>query len=269
MKRRYKLVKTYPGSPEIGEIWEKQGEYDDYYYGKSSHPWIYKELVENHPEFWEEVIEKDYEILTFGCEGGFDRTLNRYGGYSLITGRDTYPMGKKGSTLIESPNYYIKTVRRLSDGELFTIGDMCNPASTGFNYNKRPITKIWFTKFNSLRISSDNYTLPINGIEHSDVPLFTTEDGIDIYNGDKYYYVPENERRVDTITANKRFELSEYGKRFSTKKAAENYIFNSEKRFSLDDLIGAIPLDDDDDDVTTILTKMLDNLKSLAQTTKE
>lgn len=265
MKRRYKLVKTYPGSPEIGEIWEKQGAYSDLYYGKSPYRWIHENQVENHPEFWEEVIEKDYEIITFGFEGGVDRTLNKYGKYSLVAGEDEYIEGIDGNELIDlsgtSP-YYIKSVKRLTDGEIFTIGDMCNPASTCFNYNKRPITKIWFTDDGSLRISSDNYTLGINGIEHSDVPILTTEDGVDIYNGDKYYYVPENERRVDTVTANKRFELSEYGKRFSSKKAAENYIFNSEKRFSLDDLIDAIPLDDDDDDVTTILTKMLDNLKN-------
>ena len=147
---------------------------------------------------------------------------------------------------------------------------MCNPASTCFNYNKRPITKIWFTDDGSLRISSDNYTLGINGIEHSKMPLFTTEDGVDMYDGDKYYHVSEGGGKVYIFTAIKDFDSSECdGKRFSSKKAAENYIFNSEKRFSLDDLIDAIPLDDDDDDVTTILTKMLDNLKNLTQTTKE
>lgn len=211
---------------------------------------------------------KDYEIISFGFEGGVDRTLNKYGKYSLVTGKDGFIEGSDGDTLINlsgtSP-YYIKTVKRLSDGATFTIGDMCNPASTCFNYNKRPITKIWFTEHGSLRISSDNYTLPIDGIEHSKMPIFTSEDGVDIYEGDKYYYVSESGKGVYTLITKNEKPLSGNGKRFSTKKAAENYIYNSEKRFSINDVIDAIPLDSGD--VTFTLTKMLDNLKNLAKAT--
>lgn len=270
--KKFKLIKTYPGSSEIGEIWEQQGGRNrDYFKNPSSQRRIHKELIENHPEFWEEVIEKDYEIITFGFEGGIDRTLNKYGKYSLVAGGDGFIEGVDGNLLINlsgtSP-YYIKTVRRLSDGELFTVGDMCNPVATDYKYNKKPITKIWFTEHGSLRISSENYTLDINEIEHSKMPLFQTEDGKDIYEGDKYYFVPpEHEGKVYIHTAKEAFALSEYGKRFSTKKAAENYIFNSVKRFSMDDVIDAIPLDSGD--VTTTLSKMLDNLKSLAQASTE
>lgn len=263
--KRYKLIKTYPDSPELGTIIERECRH--YCIDKNTH--LRYPNIENYPEFWEEIVEKDYEIKTFGYERGVDRTLDEYLKYSLVTGevRDS-----KGADrlidLIGTTPYYIKSVKRLSDGVTFTIGDTCNPTGTGYKYNKRPITKIWFTDGGSLRISSENYTLPISGIEHSKMPIFTSEDGVDMYEGDKYYFVPpEHEGKVYIHTAKEAFAISEYGKRFSTKKAAENYIFNSEKRFSINDVIDAMPLDSDD--VTFTLTKMLDNLKNLTQTTKE
>jgi len=243
--KRYKLIKTYPGSPELGTIvmngiigvnkgnpnlsFDGSRRLKDY------------ELPHKYPEFWEEIVEKDYEIISYG----YDITLRSY----------------------------IKSVKRLSDGEIFTIGDIINTKVD--NKYKQEIIEIIeinlgindnFFK-DKLTFKTKTGFVVIDIAVKSKQPLFTTEDGVDIYERDKYYYVTESGKEVYTIIAKNEKPLSENGKRFSSKKAAENYIFNSEKRFSLDDVIDAIPLHRYD--VTTMLSKMLNNLKNLAQTTKE
>lgn len=57
---------------------------------------------------WQEVVEKDYEILSW-------RNKN----------------SKTISHLLSGKNHEIHSVKRLSDGEVFTIGDM----TTGVSYN--------------------------------------------------------------------------------------------------------------------------------------
>ena len=59
--KSYKLIKTYPSSPEIGTIVIPKigdGKPCDYYISRN---WI---NPLDYPDFWEEVVELDYEILT-------------------------------------------------------------------------------------------------------------------------------------------------------------------------------------------------------------
>ncbi len=44
---KYILKKEYPGSPKLGNIIDN----------------LENDWIENYPEFWQEVVEKDYEIL--------------------------------------------------------------------------------------------------------------------------------------------------------------------------------------------------------------
>ena len=46
---KYILKKEYPGSPKLGNIIDN----------------LENDWIENYPEFWEEVVEKDYEILSY------------------------------------------------------------------------------------------------------------------------------------------------------------------------------------------------------------
>ena len=84
---KYKLIKKYPGSDSVGTIVTGYGK-DGWYSkgpGGKTYDWT---LIVYNPEYWEEVVEKDYEILkTCPIEG------------------------------------IIYSVKRLSDGEVFTVGD--------------------------------------------------------------------------------------------------------------------------------------------------
>lgn len=266
--KKFKLIKTYPGSPELGTIIERECRH--YCIDKNTH--LRYPNIENYPEFWEEMIEKDYEIMSFilNSNGAIltKRSNGRYvyGDTSIVgkyTEEDILSNDRKRTDWEEDEEgfgYSVHSVKRLIDGEVFTVGDMCNPIGE-YSYNKKPIAKIWFTDDGSLRIDSDNYTLSIGGIEHSKTPLFTTEDGVDIYDGDKYYYITSNFRMVILRTAKDHEALANGGKRFSTKERAERCVYNNKEQFSLNDIVDAMPLDNDD--VTTTITKMFENLKNL------
>ena len=66
----YKLKKVYPGLPKDWEIGIEVGlGCRTYGYspcnGKYTNWYINNDIIENNPEFWEKVVEKDYEILVF------------------------------------------------------------------------------------------------------------------------------------------------------------------------------------------------------------
>ena len=61
--KTYCLIKTYPSSPKLGTIVYLETE-DNYMTNMENDFELFpKKIVENYPEFWEEVVEKDYEIL--------------------------------------------------------------------------------------------------------------------------------------------------------------------------------------------------------------
>jgi hypothetical protein len=93
--KKYKLLKEYPGSPELGTIVK------ELYY-------VYKGLKHSpmYDEYWEEVVEKDYEILSYLKKGSTTCTTTKRRG---------------GESHKEFWNIY--SVKRLSDGEVFTVGD--------------------------------------------------------------------------------------------------------------------------------------------------
>lgn len=71
-------------------------------------------------------------------------------------------------------------------------------------------------------------------------PLFTTEDGVDIYEGDEYwvifiYYEPKRLIGVSTIKYTK-----EGKKRFSTKEKAQEYLDLNKPQYSKQDIMDAI-----------------------------
>ena len=66
--RKFKLIKTYPGSPELGtEVFLFYGDG----YNTKNNFFVYRQpihIIEDYPEFWEEVIDKPL----FTTEDGVD-----------------------------------------------------------------------------------------------------------------------------------------------------------------------------------------------------
>ena len=190
---KYILKKEYPGSPKLGNIIDN----------------LENDWIENYPEFWELVVEKDYEIL------------------SLVSS-EKHPQHKKGSKFLHNKDYKFKnmhptefwdiySVKRISDNKIFTIGDF---------YEDLIIEK--------MVMSVDGNILTTYKPKIKE-PIFQTEDGVDIFTGMSFYYVCEELELYNTIccTDEKKYKNA---KQFSTKEKAEEYILYNKPCLSYGDV---------------------------------
>ena len=121
--KKYKLIKKYPGSPKVGDIVKGYGRDGWYSKGEGHSTYDWRQVV-NYPDYWEEVVEKDYEIISFKQDSGITDLWTKFtGGWSRnINGYPTtvpYTL----EDILKNDLYTIHSVKRLSDGEIFTVGD--------------------------------------------------------------------------------------------------------------------------------------------------
>ena len=212
---KYKLVKEYPGSIKLGTIVYLETE-DNYMTNMENDFRLFpKKIVENYPEFWELVVEKDYEILSL-------RSLDII---EDLENNETINMLLKQGCSIHS-------VKRLSDGkeEIFTIGDKTNNGTISkFEIDSNGI-RVFFEE------KPKNYHVSLNTIKHAKTALFRTEDGVDVFNLDKVFYINEwsDDNVLDVLaTTASKFTQNKY---FSTKEKAEEYILMNKPCLSLNDI---------------------------------
>lgn len=241
--KKYKLIKTYPGSPKLGfEL--KFSEVNDFV---CTIDWnnkiVYRTEIAVHTEFWEQVVEKDYELLSFKSSGGYHRldpTLNCY-----ALGIDCYPKLYLGY-IFERPHIYtIHAVKRLSDGEVFTIGDKIKCENCKGVLEKISMEdsapylhgtdgKMPFGYFLNGDDSEDSHELP----QKTKQPLFKTEDGVDVFEGDECYIVWTTEFTFNSREPVKMWaKLGPSAKYFSTLKAAEAYLVLNKPCLSYNDVM--------------------------------
>jgi hypothetical protein len=224
--KKYRLIKEYPGSPKIGDIVKGSGR-DGWYSkeeGHSTYDWTHIVL---HPEYWKEVIGKDYEILEYRTKSGL---------------RCRAPFLQNSHQFYTSEGCNIHSVKRLSDGEVFTIGDIIGCIPVNKHLKSQKFTKV-YQKIdiiaiidNEVLFQKDNRTwiesTSMKNAEHKKRPLFTTEDGVDIFEGDTVYYIETEEEPELCFIVNKYTVLKHSGRftsdnslhSFSTKEKAEEYI---------------------------------------------
>lgn len=224
--KRFKLIKEYPGSAGLGTIITFDTNYNKYvflYTGNDTH--FYNRAPEDYPEFWEEVIEKDYEILSYTSP--YDRW--------------------------HSQNMIIHSVKRLSDGEIFTVGDK-------IKIHNKIGTITYFTKdlWAGIEGVKCNGPYKISLLNKVKQPLFTTEDGVDIHYDQMFFNV--NNFKIETFqVTNDKYPLdflNDGSKQFSTKEAAEEYIIMNKPCLSLNDIFSS-----HFDKVCLIKSTMIDILK--------
>jgi len=201
--------------------------------------------VEPSSQFWEEVIEKNYEILSFKLGARID-TLRENGLYGISTGHDKHKTG------IYSVNSYInwdiQSVKRLSDGEIFTLGDKVKQRNVVHN-NVFNIRKFEMDANKEHLLVISNGGIRLHKIEHYTPILFTTKDGINIFKGNEYWFVVESEhsflnsyKPLKHICDWDNTEKPPLGYvQFSTKEKAEEYILWNKPCLSLNDVASIYP----------------------------
>lgn len=286
--KKYKLIKEYPGSDHEGIIVSLKtpnGLYEGYQYNYST------KHVENNPEYWEEVVEKDYEVLiaktvpytilsvkrlsdgevfTVGdtlegicgrsqkiekfylnkenemcvytditCRFSLGYLKTKQPEYEIISyvAKDNPKMitiKKRGGELHDS-YWKIHSVKRLSDGEVFTVGDLIKTPYTdcigiiGFD--------IKYSTEYFIEVST-GFTRLLN-LEKAKQPIFLTHDGKNIYPENKVWYVNKENLYHDYIIAFPEVKFnSEIRAYFLTREEAEDYIVENKVLFITEDGVG-------------------------------
>jgi len=197
---------------------------------------IHARIVEGSND-WEEVIEmpeKDYEILSFKSSRGYyslDPILNCY-----ALGVDCYPKLYLGYMLERPHIYAIHAVKRLSDGEIFQIGDRITVRSNpGLGILTIDVLKLWKDKSGEYMGMAD---ISIEYMEKARTPLFKTEDGIDVFEDSSVYCVGTRDGhlflkpvKVIKFTGSRTHLID-----FSTLKAAEAYLVLNKPCLSIKDV---------------------------------
>jgi hypothetical protein len=215
--RKFKLIKEYPGSPNLGTTCEERNNKSSfcYYFEGEKNIGITKDQVENQPEYWEEVVEKDYEILI-----------------SRVVPQE------------------ILSVKRLSDGEVFTVGDTAMTEGSRGRHTIRQFRlrhKCIGKDATGTYLYGDLDTIWIDWEEgcggnwlESTVkeknPIFLTDDGKDIFDGDKVWYVNKRDFYKSYFIASKTQSFfSGTMAYFLTEAAASDYIEKNKVLFTTED----------------------------------
>jgi len=179
--KKYKLIKEYPGSPKIGAIAKSDKiDYVYYYFEKDSYTGIGSSIIENNPKFWEEVVEKDYEVLSYIKKDNSAITTKRENGFFLNSMfKDSHGV-YSDYQLLNTWNIY--SVKRLSDGEIFTIGDIVE------EYGE---IRTFLLQNDKIFINEKFMKISLPKLVKVKQPLFKTEDGVDIYEGDNTFGIDE------------------------------------------------------------------------------
>jgi hypothetical protein len=234
MTKKYKLIEIYPGSPPLGTEFTYWTDNISQQIYNPKYGFISMKIVNDYPKFWQEIVEKEYEILslkykkpdgwlhTFKCnqiveakiEDGFTKFKTPHNSW------DYYD--KSDSIFFEV--FDIHSVKRLSDDEIFTIGD---------KYNDGDLKNETIIKFN---ISSENGLLVnsnmLKNISKAKQSLFKTDDGVAIYEGDIFYTI-DSSFKVQTTFGGK----DEVDNAWSTKEAAEKYILMNKPCLSIKEIL--------------------------------
>ena len=212
---KYILKKEYPGSPKLGNIIDN----------------LENDWIENYPEFWELVVEKDYEIVSILLQRSDKHQIHNVSEYKNTDYIEA---------LLNCNGNKIHSVKRLSDSEIFTIGDKV----IGYNNSITKIKTIDLVGEVSLNIGTDKHEgFSLKNLKKAKQPLFTTEDGVDIYNYlESFYWIRKDTlklcERMTLNTSHSVFFKYEPDKElyFSTKEKAEEYILMNKPCLSLSDV---------------------------------
>ncbi len=183
---------------------------------------------------------KEYEILSFV------HNLFGVGAPQIIKRNDDGTFGEysiEENFFLNIPTHKIDSVRRLSDNKVFSIGDEVEWGSGLLGYGKMQYNVKKIERFGI--DENDNLKVYFNGIEFlflSQIKkakqlILTTQDGKDIYELDKCWYVGKEFEINEWVAFETEILHLDKLKYFSTKEAAESYIAWNKTQFSLAEIM--------------------------------
>lgn len=129
----------------------------------------------------------------------------------------------------------IHSVKRLSDGEVFSVGD-------GIKQGAISAIKVNPTN-NSVYVIVNERTFSLKFIDKQRKVLFTTEDGKAVYEGDACWNVdPDTSFGWQALRVHIGISGAIQGKYFSTESAAKEYVENNKPLLSFNDIVKCIDI---------------------------
>lgn len=198
---------------------------------------IPRNLIENTSD-WEEIKEKEWEILAFRSK--ITSNLFKLDNNGFYVRQGNWEIGDclKLTANLRDVQKEIYSVKRLSDGEIFTISD------------KTPNGSIVAMRIcgDKLIVYTGSAAPELKNVRKLKQPLFKTEDGVDIYEGDEFCFVKFTESKSNDFI----WKVSKWTpafiyephkeKYFSTEKAAQEYIYRSKPCLSFLDVVHGLGL---------------------------
>lgn len=254
--RSFKLVKKYPNSENIGSIWTKTPETKNYWYMNC---YLDPADVENNPEFFEEIIQKEYEVLSFICNKDLDSSIILKGIIIKKLGGGGFGGGViRGSEekLLTLSHWDIHSIRRLSDSEVFSIGDELVDTFNR-NHGKFTLKEIEFEKapadkgtgklsFVHTHTILGKY-IPLERLEKAKPVLFVTHDGYEMFEGFLVHLICLPLTSTQVYNFDKPFKIPEnwkpqsYVETFFQIHNAEEFVFKNKPVLSLEDVASIYP----------------------------
>lgn len=189
---------------------------------------LYKKVIPNKPK-----QTKDWEITEFLHLAdnvvfpivANDKYVNAQIGRQLEFTLEQ--MLHKGNC-VDTGGIAIKTIKRLSDGEIFTASDKTNFGTIkGFNINGDSLFVLY----------EDGTQSTLDSVVKVKQPIFTTEDGVGVFEGDRVWYV-DGLFKIDFVDFNDgEAPYPNIYKYFSTEEKAKAYVFQNKYSISLKDIM--------------------------------
>lgn len=243
---KYRLTKNYPTCKlEVGDIVEWATNIGlPQYYCKVKGLGVQGIDVSKYPEYWEKVVEKDYEVLSLVCTKNIG---SLYKGDIVNKKEDKFEgVSKDGISVCFNTNNYstdiwdIHSVKRLSDRTVLSIGDYVK----GYNSVRKPFKITGFKQTTNDKGGTDilvtgegrsAYLIYFNCEKVE--PILKTEDGVDIFDGDECWEVLDWDFFVHNVSSAALIFLKKNlhsRKAFSTKEAAEKYVLENKQLLPTD-----------------------------------
>jgi hypothetical protein len=260
--KKYRLIKLFPLLPDDWEFGMELGLKREYFpYTPCDSKYTDLSLaqlqVENNPEFFEEIVEKAYQILWLECvteskerviisvENGLDNICKYSGIKQNSITLDTIVR----NWIVVFGSWRIYEIKRLSDGEIFTVNMLMNDF---FDCNEegeerrliniipcKQQDRITFEIGSNKTIGMNTkHTYPLEYWKKVKKPLFVTDDNVEVFEGDNIYivYLPltSNTKVLDRpFTIPKDWVRFSHTKTFVHKENFEEYIFKNKPCLSL------------------------------------
>jgi hypothetical protein len=211
----------------------------------------------NREKAWYETTKEDVEKYLIDKEGASGTFLDEFTGVLPKEALYDWETDSIEEQKVMQPHYEIlckcpiegtiDSVLRLIDGITYCIGDRIDFGEHG-NKGFQKIDKFEIDYFDKSRITAYNGSCGIGIVKwQKQKPLFTTEDGVAIFDEDSVFYPNTHAWVISEVKGNNSFNemqnVNKY-KAFSTSAAAEEFILMNKPCLSLNDLLSVWGLGD-------------------------